>query len=431
MNIGKESENTEFKKGLGQLDKGLKSLSGMLNNTSYGIIYFGVDDDGEILGIKNSEISIDKIKEKVNKIEPKIYPNIELLQIDNLKSYVKVEANENNGPYSYDGRYYVRNYTSTEKATNEILRKIILDSSPDYLTSKKSPIQLLTFNALSAYLQRYNHLFRNSIESYKTYKLLDNQNDFNYLAYLLSDQNDLSIRVYRFAGIKKTKMIKMDDFGHKCIIETIDEILTSLESINLTAVNLENKQRQEVRLFNYPCVKEATINAFAHNNWLKESPCIYIFDNRIEIHSQGGLPYNLKLKNFYNGESKPVNISLLDILIKVKFAEHSGHGVPTIIEGYGKNVFAIEDDSITVNIPFSYMAEETLLPIIKNIQELNSNQLKVYTLLQKNGNLTISQLSKKLKLSESGIKKILKKLQDMNLLERVGSQKTGHWHIRI
>ena len=45
MNLGKENEDQEFKLGLGQLDKGIKSLSAMLNRKSEGTVYYGVDDD--------------------------------------------------------------------------------------------------------------------------------------------------------------------------------------------------------------------------------------------------------------------------------------------------------------------------------------------------------------------------------------------------
>ena len=52
MNLGKENEKQEFKAGLGQLDKGLKSLSAMLNRGSEGTVVVGVDDDGTVKGLE-------------------------------------------------------------------------------------------------------------------------------------------------------------------------------------------------------------------------------------------------------------------------------------------------------------------------------------------------------------------------------------------
>ena len=51
MNLGQENEKQEFKLGLGQLDKGLKSLSAMLNRSGEGTVFFGVDDDGNVKGL--------------------------------------------------------------------------------------------------------------------------------------------------------------------------------------------------------------------------------------------------------------------------------------------------------------------------------------------------------------------------------------------
>jgi ATP-dependent DNA helicase RecG len=51
MNIGQESEWVEFKESLSQLDKGLRSLTAMLNKNDRGEVYFGVADNGEALGL--------------------------------------------------------------------------------------------------------------------------------------------------------------------------------------------------------------------------------------------------------------------------------------------------------------------------------------------------------------------------------------------
>ena len=50
-NIGREDEITEFKESMSQLDKGIKSLTAMLNRRNHGTVYIGVDDDGEVCGV--------------------------------------------------------------------------------------------------------------------------------------------------------------------------------------------------------------------------------------------------------------------------------------------------------------------------------------------------------------------------------------------
>ena len=57
-----------------------------------------------------------------------------------------------------------------------------------------------------------------------------------------------------------------------------------------------------------------------------------------------------------------------------------------------------------------------------------SNQ-KIISLIKKNSLITIKELCEKTKLSESGVKKVIKKLKDENLLMRVGGLKGGHWEV--
>jgi len=46
----KESETIEFKKSTAELKAAVVSIAAMLNKHSRGEVYFGIDDDGKILG---------------------------------------------------------------------------------------------------------------------------------------------------------------------------------------------------------------------------------------------------------------------------------------------------------------------------------------------------------------------------------------------
>jgi predicted HTH transcriptional regulator len=58
-----------------------------------------------------------------------------------------------------------------------------------------------------------------------------------------------------------------------------------------------------------------------------------------------------------------------------------------------------------------------------------SNQ-KILSLIKKDNKITIKQICEKTKLSESGVKKVIKKLKDEEKLVRVGSLKGGHWEVK-
>lgn len=50
MNIGKETEFIEFKESTADKDKGIESMSSILNKHGKGTLYFGVKDNGDVKG---------------------------------------------------------------------------------------------------------------------------------------------------------------------------------------------------------------------------------------------------------------------------------------------------------------------------------------------------------------------------------------------
>ena len=305
MNLGREDEFQEFKEGLGQLDKGLKSITAMLNRHNVAIVYFGVDDNGNIVGLQVGKDTLMDIRNKMrDKIEPRIYPDIKEEKDENGKKYIKVSVTWADIPYSYDGRYYIRNVSSDEQASNEILRKMLASSDADIIRQKTSHKQNLTFKAFFAELSGSGIHPKDSEELYGNYGLLNRDGKFNLNAYLMSDENDL---------------------------------------------------------FDFQSFREAWINACLHNDWNNAiAPSVYMYDDRIEVVSYGGIPYSLSIEGFFSGTSVPVNKSLLTIFMAAKYAEQSGHGVPTIVEKYGCRAFSFDNGMIKVTIPLAFEREEII-----------------------------------------------------------------------
>ena len=78
--------------------------------------------------------------------------------------------------------------------------------------------------------------------------------------------------------------------------------------------------------------------------------------------------------------------------------------------------------------------------ILKSLEELKSDQEsnqetglrndeRVLSAIEKDGRVTITQLQQLTSLSESGVKKILRKLKQEERIRRVGATKNGRWEI--
>ena len=62
--------------------------------------------------------------------------------------------------------------------------------------------------------------------------------------------------------------------------------------------------------------------------------------------------------------------------------------------------------------------------------EVKSNQ-KITSLMKKNNKITIKEMCENTGLSESVVKKVIKKLKDNGNIIRVGSVKGGYWEVKI
>jgi ATP-dependent DNA helicase RecG len=108
MKIGKETEILEFKKTTAELKEGVISMSAILNKHGGGELLFGIQNDGTPLGQMVSEKTLRDISQAVsNHIEPKIYPKISEVYIDD-KPCISVEFTGDEPLYFSYGRAYIR-----------------------------------------------------------------------------------------------------------------------------------------------------------------------------------------------------------------------------------------------------------------------------------------------------------------------------------
>lgn len=210
----------------------------------------------------------------------------------------------------------------------------------------------------------------------------------------------------------------------------IDKVIARLDVLNETKSVLDGSAtRKDIRLLDARCLREAFLNAMAHNDWVsKVSPTIYVFSDRIEIISIGGLPKGLALEEFYEGCSKPRCPELMRILRDLEYVEQSWFGINKIIETYGKEVFRISENFISVVLPFSKAmissaTKETSKETTKETSKL------ILEIIKDNPNITAKGIAEAIGLTEDGVRYHINKLKSYGVLERYGSTKKGIWRV--
>jgi predicted HTH transcriptional regulator len=433
MNLGFESETIEFKKTTGELRESIISIASMLNKHGYGTVYYGVQDNGEIKGQDIGNRTLREISQAIaNYIKPQIIPTITLELLDN-KNVIKVVSKGYEKPYSAYGKYYIRSADEDRELTPSQLREFMREvKENDEIVQIDASNQDLKFTQLKT-LFASKGLTVNNKTFEKNNGLFTSNNKYNLMAELLADKNDVSIKVVTFKDNTKNEIINRNEYGFKCLIIAMDQVLSYVESLNINRVKLGSHDRQEQKLFDFPCFKEAWQNACLHTRWSKQNPpAVYIYSDRIEIISTGGLPYDLTIDEFYKGISRPINVKLQKIFGQLGYVEQTGHGVPLIISKYGIQAFDFMDNYLNVTIPFNNIiikGKEKEENYNINVLGLSPKQIIVYKYIASHPETTIDELTIECQISNSYVRKIISQLKNKSFIKRVGSNKNGYWEI--
>lgn len=423
-----EEEKQEFKTSLSELDKGLLSLTAMLNKHGEGAVYFGVNNSGEVVGLSGQigEETIKKISVRIHEIIKPAFVVSILPQILDGKTYILVTGKGNRRPYSCGGEYRIRVGSEDKKIDPDLLADIFFASQNNSLESIQAINQNLTFSKLKfMYVDRGLTINEDTFEENMGLK---SNGKYNMLANLLADENDVSIKVVRFSGKDKTNMLSRNEYGYTCMLVAMEKAKDYVLSLNETKVDIESSiERKEINLFDTHSFEEAWTNACLHNKWVRNvPPAIYIFDDRIEIISTGGLPFDYSKEDFYKGISRPVNLGLLKIMGQLKLVEQTGHGNLVIVGKYGREAFDIEENHIVVTIPFAFTPSMKQI----NIEGLSPSHVKVLTAIKNNPTYSKVQLAAICGMGTTRVSQIISDLKGMGKIERVGSNKGGYWKLK-
>ncbi len=410
-----------------------------LNYKEGGIIYVGVRKDGQVVGVDNLDQTQLQIKDRIkNNIQPSTLGLFDVIveKIDNQEVIKVVISSGTEKPYYLrkKGRTpegcYLRVGSSKERMTFEMIDNMYAKRVKNTLKEIEAPRQELTFNQLKIYYEEQGlQLNENFL---KNLDLLTSEGKYNYNAFLLADENNVSIKVVKYLGTDKMDLVKNQEYGYRCIITATQRVLDRLEAENTVYAKIEYKGRKEVEMIDKKALKEAVINAIVHNDYsYGNSPIIELYSDRIEITSSGGLPQELSKTDFFRGVTAPRNKELIRVFKDVDLIENIGSGILRILKAYDKNCFIFMDNFLRVSFkyrenPFEY---DQKINQENDQRELSNIQNKIISLISQNSKITQKEMAKILEVSREKIKYNIAILKDMNIIDREGSNKIGKWKI--
>ena len=372
-----------------QLNEDLEQeVIAFLNYKEGGIIYVGINKNGQVVGVEDVDLTQLQIKDRIkNNIQPSTLGlfDVTVETIDNKEVIKVIISSGTEKPYYLrkKGRTpegcYIRVGSSKERMTERMIDDMYAKRIKNTLKEIDSPRQELTFNQLKIYYEE--HGLKLNDNYLQNLDLLTSEGKYNYNAFLLADENNVSIKLVKYVGTNKLELLENLEFGNRCLITATQRILDRLDVENTTYAKIEYFGRKEQEKIDSKALKEAVINAIVHNDYsYGNSPIIELYSDRIEITSAGGLPQELSQEEFLEGVTAPRNKELIRVFKDVDLIENIGSGVLRILDAYDKSCFKFMEHFLRVSFnykenPFEY--EDTAKTKSSKLGSKKSSKLAV------------------------------------------------------
>lgn len=465
----RENEMIELKKTTSELKESLVSIVAILNKHQKGKVYFGVKDDGTVIGQEIGTKTLREVSEAITtKIEPKIYPTVTNVKIDG-KDCILVEFEGDNVPYLADGRAYIRVSDQDKKLSVEEMRKILLKTGykNNKWEEKASNITLddIDEETLKEFIEKGNkkgriaYQYTNKIDVLRKLNLIDDKGKIkNAGEVLFGKYPNIQLRVAIFATEEKTTFLDMQDFkGNIFKLIDIGEQYIS-KNIRWSAnFNTGSFAREDIPEIPIRAMREVLCNSFCHRLWdVPYDNDIAIYKDRIEICNPGHFTDEATPEDYItkNEPSRPRNPLIAQIIYLSGEIEKWGSGIKNVYKKCKEDNIKVEfEDRKTAFFVVIYRKdlEELIENTEKNLKNVpqnvpqnvpknvpqnvpikyNKTEKKIIDLISENPNITQLEIAEITKLSEKTIKRNMNKLKEKGILKRIGINRTGHWEVNM
>ena len=442
MKIGKENEILEFKKSSGELKEGIISIGAILNKHKSGELYFGIRNDGLAVGQDVTEKTLRDISQAIsNHIEPKIFPHITHIVIEN-QNCIHVKFEGNNVPYFAYGRAYMRVADEDRIMTPKELESYILKRSK--ITEKwdteiaEGNIEDINEDILKNFLERanvagrVNYAFTNKKDILNKLGLLKGEKVNNSASVLFSENAKLEIQMAIFATSER---LTFNDIQRRSgnVFELIETAEKYIKNNIKWRVELDGSiHRKEVPEVPLDAIREAIVNSFCHRDYrVSQNNEVTIFKDRIEIYNPGAFPEGLIPNDFIEGSERSIkrNPQIAQMLYYSKDVESFGTGLRRITATCKAADVKVAFQMLKTGFAVVFYRSENLKadkPPIKADKKpkVISNLDKIIEYSKNNDYLTNKTVREIIGCSESTAKRLLKSLVEKNILSAVGELKT-------
>jgi ATP-dependent DNA helicase RecG len=366
-----ESQNIEYKESW--RDEYLKWICGFANAQG-GTIFIGIDDSGNVVGVKDC-------KKLMEDIPNKIQAGLGIVADVNKKSkggldYIEIVVQPSNFPVSYHGEFHYRSGSTKQQLTGIALTEFITrktgvrweDVTVDNIgvdDLDAESFKIFRREALRSNRMRPEDLEISNEELLKKLHLMsDGKLKRSAILLFYNDpsilQNGSYVKIGKF-GLGAD--LQYQDTIEQSLIQIADKVIDLIYLKYLKAkITYVHDKRVETYPFARDAIREAVYNALVHNVYMIGVPIqIRIEDEAIIISNECVLPEGWTAETFLKThESNPYNPDIANVFYRAGYIENWGRGIEKICDAckeLGSELPVYEVRGNTIRVHFKALKE--------------------------------------------------------------------------
>ena len=392
-----ETQNIEFKPTW--RDEYLKVICAFANADG-GKLVIGVDDNGNLEGVRNSKKLLEDLPNKIrNKLG--IIPSVEV-ERKGGKDIIGISVNSASVPISCDGKYYLRSGTTNlelegNELTNFLMRKV--GKTWDEFIEERASLDDINAETIESFKKSAEDRIPSIVNEKDHRVILDKLNlldgsKLKRAAILLFGKD--TQKFYPSAYLKIGKFLTEADLQTSDVVEgnLFEQLESALEILRTkylkSEIRFEGIHRREILEYPHEALREGIINALIHRDYLGTSTIqIRVYNDRLVIMNEGKFPPEVPVEKLKTEHiSKPRNVLLAGAFYKAGFIESWGRGTIKIVEkcleqGLPEPDFKEEFGVVTVQFYRDRWNDENLRKL-----GLNERQIKAVMYVKEKGRIT-------------------------------------------
>ncbi len=336
-----EKQNIEYKSSWH--DDYLKWIGGFANAQG-GKIYIGKDDAATVVGVSDFKKLMEELPNKI-KNNLGITAEVNLRQEEG-KHFIEIVVQPYSVPISLRGRYYYRSGSVKQELTGAALNEFLLKRAGqtwDDVSEDDATFDDIDEATIKKYLRRAEEAGRlPDIDGLTTPELLDKlrltKNGKLKRAAIVLFGKDPG-RFYPNTFVKVGKFddddftIRFQEMEDGNIIQVLDKVLRTLDhKFLIRNISFEGMNRVETLEYPVPALREVLLNALIHRNYMGAPTQIRVYDKKMFVWNDGGLPESITLQQLTQSHSShPRNPILAGACFLGGYIDSWGSGIMKII----------------------------------------------------------------------------------------------------